>query len=275
MRQAAMRQATMRQATMRRDGESVTERPELAETGQTPDAEASSAPPRPGAQPALPNLNAQESLRGIGRSLVINGAVPLLIYNLLKSRGASDITALSVAAVVPAIDGIVTVARKRRIDLLSALVLAGIAISIIAVLLGGDPRLLLIRESFLTVALGVACFVSFLLPRPLMFYFGRYFATADDPAKVANYNALWQYPYFRHVNRVITLVWGVTYVGEFLLRVALVYRLSINQVLAIAPLVFNAITISVILWTFAYARYARRQGDEMRRQVAGAASPEG
>ncbi len=228
----------------------------------------SSTPPVP--LPSMPTL--RTTLAPIARSILVNGGVPLLIYNLLKGRGASDITALGIAAVVPAIDGIVTVVRKRRIDLISALVLVGISISIIAVLIGGDPRLLLIRESFLTAALGVACFVSFLLPRPLMFYFGRYFSTGDDPAKVANYNAMWQYPYFRQVMRVITLVWGVAYVGEFTLRVVMVYRLSINQVLAISPIVFNAITIGVILWTFAYSRYARQRGEEMRRQALEAVS---
>jgi hypothetical protein len=96
-------------------------------------------------------------------------------------------------------------------DLIAALVFAGFMVSIIAVLLGGNPRVLLVRESFFTGALGVSCFVSLVLfPRPLMFYFGRYFATGDNPAKIAEYNALWQYPYVRHVQRLITLVWGVT-----------------------------------------------------------------
>jgi hypothetical protein len=216
---------------------------------------------------SAPRMSLRGSLRDIGRSLVINGVVPLVVYNVLKGQGASDITALGVAAVVPAIDGIVTVVRRHRIDLISALALAGIAVSVIAVLIGGDPRLLLIRESFLTVALGIACFVSLVLPRPLMFYFGRFFATGDDPAKVARYDMLWQYAYFRHVNRVITLVWGAVYLGEFALRVFMVYRLSINQVLALSPLVFNGITIGVLVWTFAYARFAWRRGTEMEREA--------
>lgn len=229
--------------------------------------EAAPAPNESEERGALTGMNMRSSIKSIARSIVINGAVPLLIYNVLKGHGASDITALGVAAVAPAIDGIVTVARSWRIDLLSALALIGIAIGIVAVLIGGDPRLLLIRESFLTAALGVACFVSFLLPRPLMFYFGRYFSTGDDPAKVAAYNELWQYAYFRHVNRIITFVWGVAYVGEFALRVFMVYRLSINQVLALSPIVFNGITIAVIAWTFAYARFARGRGTQMQEHA--------
>lgn len=237
-----------------------------AEPTPTPTAKSVASPPVAAPAPgAALGSGMRGTLRDVGRSLVINGAIPLLIYNVLKSRGASNLTALGVAAVVPALDGIVTVVRRRRIDLISALVLAGIAIGIVAVLIGGDPRLLLIRESFLTGALGIACFVSLALPCPLMFYFGRYFVTGDDPAKIAAYDALWEYPYFRHVNRVITLVWGVAYVGEFALRVVMVYHLSINQVLALSPIIFNGITIAVILWTFAYARLARQRGEEMRQ----------
>lgn len=247
---------------------------QLQSSVEMPSATSSATPPASGtpAESATPSgLNMRSSIVSIARSIVINGAVPLLIYNVLKSHDAADITALSVAAVAPALDGIVTVVASRRIDLLSALALIGIAIGIVAVLIGGDPRLLLIRESFLTGALGVACFISFLLPRPLMFYFGRYFSTGDDPAKVAEYNQLWQYAYFRHVNRIITLVWGVAYMGEFLLRVVMVYRLSINQVLALSPIVFNAITIGVVAWTFAYGGFAHRKGTQMQGEAEDAA----
>jgi hypothetical protein len=150
--------------------------------------------------------------------------------------------------------------RRRRIDLIAALVLAGIAVSIVAVLIGGNPRVLLIRESFLTGALGVACFASLLFfPRPLMFYFGRYFETGDEPAKVAAFNAMWQYPYFRHVVRLITVVWGVAYTGEFLLRAVMASTLPIPVVLAITPVVFAAISVATLLWTFAYVRWARQR----------------
>lgn len=185
----------------------------------------------------------------------------------MTSRGASILVALAVAAIPPAFDGLYGVVRRRRMDLISALVLAGIVVSIIAVLLGGNPRVLLVRESFFTGALGVACFVSLvLLPRPLMFYFGRYFATGDDPAKLAGYNALWQYPYFRHVQRLITLVWGVAYTGEFVLRVGMAASaLPIPVVLAVSPVIFGAITVATMVWTFAYARRAHQHGEAMRR----------
>jgi hypothetical protein len=60
--------------------------------------------------------------------------------------------------------------------------------------------------------------------------------------------------------RVITLVWGVTWVGEFLLRIILVYNMSIPQFLAISPFIFYAVTIAVIGFTFIYSDRSRKQG---------------
>jgi hypothetical protein len=223
-------------------------------------------PPLP--TPALPlAVGGRNTVRDIARNLVISGALPLLIYFVMTSRGVSTFVALAVAAIPPALDGLYSVVRRRHMDLIAALVLAGIVVSIVAVLLGGNPRVLLVRESFFTGALGVSCFVSLvLLPRPLMFYFGRYFATGDDPVKITGYNALWQYPYFRHVQRLITLVWGAAYTGEFVLRVGMAAStLPIPVVLAVSPVIFGAITVATIFWTFAYARRAHQHGEAMRR----------
>ena len=203
------------------------------------------------------------NIRSFLPSILINGAVPLAIYLILKHYNYSDLMALSASVLFPVIGSVMSIVRQRTLDLIAAIALMGIVVSIIAVLLGGDPKILLIRESFITGALGIACFVSLLFPRPLMFYFGRYFATANDPAGRARYNELWQYPYFRFVNRVITVVWGVAYAGEFILRIILVYTLPIAVVLAVSPIILGGLTILTIAWTFAYARRAGRRGAEM------------
>jgi hypothetical protein len=210
-----------------------------------------------------PSAPPRMNIRGLLPSILINGAVPLAIYLILKHYNYSDLIALSASVLFPVIGSVISIVRQHTLDLIAAIALVGIAVSIIAVFLGGDPKILLIRESFVTGALGIACFVSLLFPRPLMFYFGRYFATANDPAKRAKYNELWQYPYFRFVNRVITVVWGVSYAGEFILRVILVYTLPTAVVLAVSPIILGGLTILTIAWTFAYARRAARRGAEM------------
>lgn len=204
---------------------------------------------------------------GILRSVALNAAIPLILYRLTKTYVSdSDIIALSVAALFPLVESLVDVSRRRVLDPIAVIVLLGVAASMVGVAVGGSVKLLLIRESLFTGALGIACFGSLALPRPLMFYFGRHFMSGRDPDKVAEFNVNWRYPYFRFVNRVITAVWGAAFTTEFLVRVILVFTLPPAAVLAVSPLILGAITVATILWTFAYVRRAQARSEEMRRR---------
>jgi hypothetical protein len=123
------------------------------------------------------------SIRGVVPSLVIDG---LLRDVLLTSYvpHVSQVIALGLSATFPTVYGLVTIVRRRHLDIIGALVLVGIVVSIVATLVGGDPKLLLIRESFITGALGMVCLTSLVWPRPLMFYIGRQFSAGEEPAKI-------------------------------------------------------------------------------------------
>ena len=211
----------------------------------------------------------RNTIIGLLPSFVIGGALPYVIYQLLKqSTSASDLEALAISAVPAILYGLVGIVRTRQMDLIAAVTLVGIAVTIVAAFLGGDPRLFLIRESVLTVALGVACLVSLLFPKPLWFYILRFFASANDPARAKEFTANWRYPGFRTFTRVLTLIWGLTYLGEFILRVILVYRMPIAKFLAVSPFIFYGITIAVIFFTFVYGNRARRRGEARQRAQA-------
>lgn len=89
-----------------------------------------------------------------------------------------------------------------------------------------DARLLLAKDSFITGLFGVLCLATLAAPKPLMFYFGRKFATDGTPEAVAWWNGLWEFPGFRRVQRNLTIGWGAAYVVEAAVRVVLVYSLS-------------------------------------------------
>lgn len=199
-------------------------------------------------------------LRGLLPSLLLNIALPIVLYMLVKRYVTSEeVVALSVASLFPLAESLWSVMRHRRLDMLSIVVLLGTGIGLIGVLLGGSANLILIRESFFTGAFGLACLVSLLFPRPLLFYFARQFVTERAPEKLASFDATWQDPLARSVHCTITLVWGCAFVGEFLLRVLLVVSLPHALVLAIAPLLLTGITLLTILWTIAYARSVSRR----------------
>jgi len=209
-------------------------------------------------------------VRGLLLSIILNAIIPFGVYWFVKHYlNPSEFIALCAAALFPLLYSIYEFSNHRSFDLIAIFALLGISVSILGVALGGDTKILLIRESFFTAMLGIACFISLLFPRPLMFYVGRQFMTGNDPAKMAEFDAQWQHPYARFVHRLITIVWGSAYVGEFVIRVILVYTLPTALVLIISPILLGAITIGTIAWTLTYVRHAERRGQELRRQQAG------
>jgi hypothetical protein len=201
-------------------------------------------------------------------SIVINVALPILIYLALKKyTGISDFLALLVSGVPSLIDGIVGVIRRKRIDFLAGIVLVGIVITLITVALGGSPKVYLIRESFFTAAFGLAYLASLLFPRPLAFYFARYFATGNHPENIPWFDSLWQSRQFRHTMRVITVVWGIGFLLEAVLRTYLVIVLSTVQFLIVSPFVLYGIIGILIVWMFLYSRQGRKKGEELRLRM--------
>lgn len=198
-------------------------------------------------------------LHTVLRVLIVNVVIPYACYTLLKANQASDLTALGVAAIAPALEALVGVLRSRKLNFIALLVLGDLVVGIIALFLGGDPRLVVLRESFFTGVLGLACFVSLLFPRPLMFLVGRSLIAGNDPAHIARYNQLWHNSPVRRTARVCTVVWGAVYSGEFLLHLLLVATLPLAAVVAIGPLLTGGLIGAALLWTFAYVRRARQQ----------------
>lgn len=217
--------------------------------------------PAPAQQPPLRSLAGRPLFLPMIWEIGLNVAIPMACYHLSKRYvSPSEFTALLFASIFPTLKSIYDVWRRRELDPVSIVVLLGIGAGIAALLLGGSYKVLLLRESLFTFVFGLVCLWSLVppSPRPLMFYFGRVFATGNDPLRRAAFEASWQYPQARRRHRVITLVWGLFYVAEFAFRVVLIYTVSPATVLAVSPIVLGGATILVILWTFRYGSAGRR-----------------
>lgn len=208
----------------------------------------------------------RDTLRGMAPSILVNGVLTLLAYQVLVGQHVASVRALIITALIPAAWTVGSVARTRRVDALGALSLIFIALGILGSLISGNARFILIKDSFLTGLFGLVFLGSFLLPRPLMFYFGRQFATGGDPHRIARWEGLWQYESFRHANRVMTAVWGSSYVLEAAARVALVFVLPVAAFLVVSPLMAYAVTIGLIYWTIRYGRATARRGRAMAEE---------
>src|SRR5579871_6652182 len=136
---------------------------------------------------------------GMAPSILVNGVLTVVAYQVLLSHHVPSVTALILTALIPAAWTVGSLAHSRRVDTLGAVSLILLVLSLVASLVSGNAQFILIKESFLTGLFGLVFLGSFLLPRPLMFYFGRQFATGGEPHRIAYWDSLWQYPSFRHV----------------------------------------------------------------------------
>jgi hypothetical protein len=192
-----------------------------------------------------------------GPTILFNVALPLLTYFVLTGRGAPAVVALLASGVWPIVESALSFALRRRLDDFAVLTLIFIALGVVAGLGFNSARLVLIKESVVTGLFGVVALCSLALPRPLMFYFGRKFATNGTPEGIAHWNGLWQYSSFRHTQRVITVVWGVVSLVEALLRIGLSYALSTSVMTVVSSILPLAVTGSLLVWTIGYGRRAK------------------
>jgi hypothetical protein len=200
------------------------------------------------------------SLRSQLPSLLVNAVAPVLAYQVLTNLGVSSMTALASSAIFPVLGTGWSFARTRRPDIIGVVSLTFILVGVATSVVSGDPRFVLVKDSLMTGLFGLLCLGSLVLvPRPLLFYFGRQFSSGGDPARAAAFESMWQYPHFRAVMQVMTIVWGVGYLIEALVRVGLSFLLTIPVFLIVSPLLAFGVTIGLISWTVAYARTKTRR----------------
>ncbi len=194
-------------------------------------------------------------LRGLLPSFLINIVCMLIIYSLLAPHfSSSSIIPLLAASIFPILGNFISFLRYRRLDIIGITILFGLLVSIIAIMLGGGPQLLLIRESFTTGAIGLLLLGSLIFPKPLGYYFARHFLSGGKLAEMTNFSELWQISFFRNSLRGGTVFWGILLVGEFILRILIVFTLPTVFVLAFSPILFNGFIIIGIMVSAIWAK---------------------
>lgn len=184
--------------------------------------------------------------------------LPYLAYVVLRNRGASTVDALAAGAAFPAAFVAVNFVRRRRLDGLGLAVLATIAAGAGLSVISGSARFALVKESLLTGAFGLAMLGSLLGRRPLMFYFGRRFATDGTPAGHAAWESYWhRSATFRRSIVTMTQVWGAALVAEAAIRVLAAYTLPTSTVVGLSATVPLVVVGLLMAWTFAYGGRTR------------------
>ncbi|HEY2052239.1 MAG TPA: VC0807 family protein [Caulobacteraceae bacterium] len=209
--------------------------------------------------------------RGAATELLVNFALPFAVYDLTKPR-LGDAHALMVSSAPPIIWAIVEFVRRRRVDFISMFVLAGIALSLLAMLGGGSVKFLQLRERLVTAVIGLAFVISALIRRPLIYEFARASMRRNQSDQLAQFEARRNEAGFRRAMTTMTLVWGFGLLAEAAVSVVLVLKLTIKQYLIVSPIVGYSVAGILTLWTFAYVRALRRRGEARRKAEAEAAA---
>jgi hypothetical protein len=175
-------------------------------------------------------------LRKLLPELAANFLLPWLCYRWAQPLWGES-AGLMVSSLPPIAWSVFELLRFRRIDALSLLVLGGIALSLLAMLLGGSPRVLLMRDSLLSGLIGVAFLLSLLLGKPLLFHLARAMVARESADGQWRFDMRWQESAFRRGIRQLTLLWGAGLCAETLLRALLIWQLPVERFLILSPFV--------------------------------------
>ncbi len=117
----------------------------------------------------------------------------------------------------------------------------------------GDPRFLLVKESFVTGAVGIAFLVTAAVGRrPLTLAAQQSWQPAQTAELMEEYRTD---PNVRHGHRFSSTVWGVVLLAEAAIRVPLVYLLPIDVMVGVSTAMMVAVFAGLIIWN---ARWVAR-----------------
>jgi multisubunit Na+/H+ antiporter MnhC subunit len=156
-------------------------------------------------------------------------------------------------------------ARFRKLDAVSLLVLGSIVLSLLALLMGGSPRLLMVRENLFSIPIGMAFLISAVTPRPAIYYLAAATFQRQSAENRARFEAVWQLPHVLRGLRVMSIVWGVGLVAQGLVLGWMAWTWPIERYLILSPIIGYGMIAVLLIWTFRYrlALQSRRKREQV------------
>ncbi|OBZ90707.1 hypothetical protein A0J61_01232 [Choanephora cucurbitarum] len=205
-------------------------------------------------------------IRKITYIVVVNAALPITLYCLLKSYMPA-VWALVLSSTPTILSVVLQVIFARKIDSI------GFGVSIVLASINQDPKMLLMRESFVTAAIGVVCSLT-LIPiryklfelKPVLYYIAKDLIPLE-PIEVADKERpsqnrmefYWQHSsYCRFHFRILTIIDMLILELEFGLKLYYILNFDIDTVVILSNLTLSVIGIVCFLLTIAYIMHIRR-----------------
>ncbi|WP_433781396.1 VC0807 family protein [Actinomycetospora sp. CA-101289] len=201
-----------------------------------------------------------ESPASTGSALVglgVDIGLPLVGYYTVHGVGGSDWLALLVATAAAGVRLVAVAVWTRRISWFAAIMFGVFGVGLALAFVGGEPRFLLLKDSFTTAVIGAVFLVSLVGEHPLTLAG----AQSWTPHRAEELAALYRTrPAARRAFRVSALGWGLGLVAEAALRVPLIYLLPLEVAVGASTAMMIVAMAGLAVWNGAYiTRAARRE----------------
>jgi hypothetical protein len=203
------------------------------EPATEPNTEATAA-----AQPdARPAPKSQQERRAAIRKLVLNQlllemALPIAGYYVLRATGLDQWLALICSGLLALPAVAYSIYTQRRVSLTVFFSLSVVLLGTVVGLITGDPRLLVVRDGWVTAIIGLWILGTLFTRRPFMLIQARAILIAKVGEHAADdWDARYPVdaPFRRHI-RLLTVAWGVVFAADSLIRVLVAYTLPLDAV---------------------------------------------
>ena len=148
---------------------------------------------------------------------------------------------------------LVGIVRKGRPDLIASISLVTILLSLALAAASDDTRVLQIRESYITLIMGVVFVISSMVRKPILWLLARHQAKTDE------HRAALEHPDRKKMLGTVNAVWGWSFVLEFGAKLWMIENLPISRVLALSPIMFYGVTAVTFIWTLWWLRRQTRK----------------
>jgi hypothetical protein len=146
-------------------------------------------------------------------------------YYLLRAFGVGVFWALTAPAVAVAVVTVVVTVRRRRVDMIGLLVLVELVATLTFSLVTRSARVAALREPVYVLIGGVFCLVTLLRSTPLTHVTTSAMATFGDPKRERAFELAWrEVPRYRMWQRLLTASFGTIMVVAALVRAYVLLR---------------------------------------------------
>jgi hypothetical protein len=196
------------------------------------------------------------ALRTVGLDLV----APLLVFRICRGAGVPEVWSLVISGFPPAVGVLIDWLRWRTLEMVGAVVLAGIGLSIVLALLTDDPTVVLLEGAIITGAFGLLCLGTVRRRRPLIFFFAQAFYGGRHSRAGQELDEDFEtYDEAQRFWRIVTVVWGVTYVVEAVVRALVIQAVSTQTALLLNRTVPWLVYGVLLAWSFWWGNRLRAE----------------